>query len=160
MRADLPTVTLGAIGGMGLMAALGIWLGGGEEHGAAAMPAAAAQRFTLPSPPSRLPAFSAYSAITSHPLFDPSRQSSTTDGSGAVPVLGDLSAFRLVGIALAGDAQVALVVRNGSTDTSILRIGDIIDGWVVDGIDAGGVSLSAGTAHSRLSMAGSSQTPR
>lgn len=96
-----------------------------------------------------VPAIEAYDELTRRPLFNPDRVPDPAGGVAAAgitagtPALGDLSGYRVVGIA--GDSATRLaLVRNAGGGTLTLRRGDTLEGWTVTGIDARGVSISGG----------------
>ncbi|MEQ1756306.1 MAG: hypothetical protein ABL973_19475 [Micropepsaceae bacterium] len=97
-----------------------------------------------------LPAIASYDVITTHPLFntnrvpDPVAPVATSGGQPASgPLLGDLSQFKLVGIAGDSETRIALVQKAGGA-LQRLKPGDSLEGWIVTGIDARGVSISGG----------------
>lgn len=94
-------------------------------------------------------AVDAFEELTHRPLFNPDRvpdPAGTAASAGVTagtPALGDLSGYRVVGIAGDSATRVALV-RNGGGGTVTLRRGDMLEGWTVTGIDGRGVSISGG----------------
>lgn len=96
-----------------------------------------------------VPDLKAYDELTRRPLFNPERVPdpaggvATAGGTTGASALGDLSGYRVVGIA--GDSATRLaLVRNAGGGTVTLRRGDMLEGWTVSGIDARGVSISGG----------------
>ncbi len=100
-------------------------------------------------PPLKLqpvPASEFYDLVTLRPLFNPDRRpdpvaATVAAGAIATPTLGDLSQYRLLG--LAGDSQtkLALVQKAGGT-VMTLKPGDTFDGWTIGRISAAGVAVS------------------
>jgi len=97
-----------------------------------------------------MPALATYEDIANHPLFNSDRLPDPVAPAlpGAAPVagstsLGDLSQFRLVGIAGDGVTRLALVQKTGGSMMT-LRPGDSLDGWIVSDITAKGVAITGG----------------
>jgi hypothetical protein len=97
-----------------------------------------------------MPALATYEDIVNRPLFNPDRLPDPVApvAPGATPVagatsLGDLSQFRLVGIAGDGVTRLALVQKTGGSMMT-LRPGDSLDGWTVADITAKGVAITGG----------------
>ena len=91
-----------------------------------------------------------YAGISERPLFNADRKPDPLPPPPPPPtppkpqvVLGDLTQLKLVGVVLSGDNKLALV-RRASAAILTLRVGDTLDGWKVDKIDAQGVGLSGG----------------
>ena len=97
-----------------------------------------------------LPSLERFDVIAARPLFNPDRvpdpEVSPAGAAGPVssgPVLGDLSAYRVVGIAGDGVTNIALVLKSGG-ETLRLKKGDSMEGWIVVEVGANGVSISGG----------------
>lgn len=61
--------------------------------------------------------------------------------------------FRLVSLSQRHGAWTALIDSGGSTGMERAQAGNIINGWLVESIDARGVDLSAGSQRHRLQFA-------
>lgn len=91
----------------------------------------------------------AQEVLTRRPLFNAGRKpdprsgpiGTATDGGAAPPT--DPAQYRLVGIAGDSVARLALV-RKADGGIVTVRKGDSLDGWIVEQIDARGVSISGG----------------
>ena len=104
-------------------------------------------------PPLRLqsmPALATYEEIVNRPLFNPDRVpdpvAPAVPGAGTPAggsSLGDISQFRLVGIAGDSVTRLALVQKSGGS-LMTLKPGDSLDGWTVTEISAKGVAISGG----------------
>jgi hypothetical protein len=104
-------------------------------------------------PPLRLqamPALATYEEIVNRPLFNPDRVPdpvvAATPGAGPSAggsSLGDISQFRLVGIAGDSVTRLALVQKSGGS-LMTLKPGDSLDGWTITDISAKGVAISGG----------------
>jgi len=101
-------------------------------------------------------ALTKYASIAERPLFNSDRKPDPLPPPPAPPappkpqiVLGDLNQLKLVGVILSGDNRIALV-RRASAGTLTLRVGDTLDGWKIEKIDAQGVGLSGGDRQDAL----------
>lgn len=117
--------------------------------GALSRPPAPEVRDVGPVSLREMPALAAYEPLMQRPLFnpgrtpDPVRAPSVPVGAPVASALGDLSQYRVVGIA--GDSQTRIaLVRKGEGEVRTLRLGDSLDGWTVRAIDGRGVSISGG----------------
>lgn len=97
----------------------------------------------------------AYASIAARPLFNADRKPDPLPPPPEPPkpkiVLADLNQFKLVGVIVSGESRIALVRRAG-TSTLTLRVGDTLDGWKVEKIDAQGVGLSGGDRQDSLKI--------
>jgi len=102
-----------------------------------------------------MPAATAFAAITARPLFNRDRKPDPLPPPPEAPKpaieLGDLAQFRLEGLVMSSDAQLALV-RKGGAQVLRLRPGDMLDGWKVEKIDSKGVSISGGDRSELLTI--------
>ncbi len=97
-----------------------------------------------------VPSIESYDLISLRPLFNPDRlpdpvppRVATGPGAITAPALGDLTHFRLVGLAGDSQIQLALIQKSGGP-VSTMKPGDMLDGWTIDRITAAGVSISGG----------------
>lgn len=105
-----------------------------------------------------VPALESFDPIIARPLFNPGRvpdpETGPVAGTGtgpAGPVLGELSQYRVVGIAGDGVTNIALVQKSGG-EMLRLRKGDSLDGWIVTEVGAKGVSIRGGTRKEVLTI--------
>lgn len=97
-----------------------------------------------------MPALAEYEDIVNKPLFNadrlpdpvaPAVPGSTPTAGGSS--LGDISQFKLVGIAGDSVTRLALVQKSGGR-LMTLKPGDSLDGWTVSDITAKGVAITGG----------------
>ncbi len=101
-------------------------------------------------PPVKLaptPPLASFDEIAARPLFNADRKPDPVppppEAPAAAITLGDLAQYRVLGTVRGGDMQLALVQKSGGSVLT-LKPGDSFEGWKVDRIDGGGVSISGG----------------
>lgn len=102
-------------------------------------------------PPLKLaavPPLATFDPITARPLFNTDRKPDPTppppkDAPGTPSSLGDLSQYKLVGMILSRNTQLALV-RKTDGPVVTLKPQDTLDGWTVAKIEDNGISLTGG----------------
>jgi len=118
--------------------------------GALSRPPAPVVRDVGPVTLAPMPTLESYAPLLVRPLFNPARTpdpvSAPVAGPAGTPqgqALGEISQYRVVGIAGDNQTRIALV-RKGEGSVLTLRPGDSLDGWTVKAIDGRGVSISGG----------------
>jgi hypothetical protein len=101
-------------------------------------------------PPLKMAAISpatAFEAIVARPLFNIDRKPDPVPPPPEPPkpaiVLGDLTQYRVEGVVVSSETQLALVRKTGA-QLLTLRQGDTLEGWKIDKIESRGISISGG----------------
>ncbi len=107
--------------------------------------------------PSRVvvPPLSNYAAIVWRPLFNDGRRRDPPPPPPAPPKPPpppSAEHYQLVGIILSSDLRMALVARRADGQVAHLHVGDMLDGWTVNAIDASGVQLSGPGGTTQLTI--------
>lgn len=114
-----------------------------------------------------VPEVETFDVVSQRPLFNPERVPDPVPvvpaagpGAAAPSALGDLSEYRLVGIAGDSQTQRALIRKAGGPATTY-KPGDMLDGWTIEQISAAGVAISGGGRKETLTIpkAKSASTP-
>lgn len=102
-----------------------------------------------------MPAITTFNAIAERPLFNADRKPDPLPPPPETPkpaiVLGDLSQYRVLGIAGDRQTQRALVQKTGGSLLT-LKPGDVFEGWTVESIGASGVAISGGDRREVLAI--------
>jgi general secretion pathway protein N len=105
-----------------------------------------------------VPEVETFDVVSQRPLFNPERvpdpvpaAPAAGPGAAAPSALGDLSEYRLVGIAGDNQTQRALIRKSGGP-AATYKPGDILDGWTIERIGADGVSISGGGRKETLTI--------
>lgn len=151
VRNKLLTVALSLLNGV---LALMLWLQMGVAPGAAISDAQPAISVAQPAPPPprelpRLPPFSAYQELTERPLFWSERRAVHDAVAAAPDGTPATMSFTLLGV-IQADAAHALLGRNGAKEVARVRVGDVVEGWVIEAITADTVTLVANGARHEL----------
>lgn len=102
-----------------------------------------------------MPALAAFDVLTARPLFNRDRKPDPLPPPPEAPkpaiVLGDIAQFRVEGLVVSGDSQIALV-RKGGAQLLRLKPGDTLEGWKIDKIDLKGIAISGGDRSELLAI--------
>lgn len=139
LKLPLPTLVLGLVAGGILLALVALILGGTRAAELLATPAKAAAALEIdlanaPSPPD-------LGAIQSQPLMYATRtyfQAPTPSGEPVAPPLPD---YRLAGVFIVPNKTAVALLDSGAGATRRVRMGEDLDGWKVQAIEARRVVL-------------------
>lgn len=130
--------------GVGILALLAVLLPSMVWSEAETADAAIDPKLLHVDAPNLLP-LAAYQPVIAHPLFNEARRSDPPPPPPAPPKpppLPPISSYRLAGLILTSDIQLAFVERLQGNTTIRLRAGDNMDGWSVQSIDQAGIVLT------------------
>ncbi|MBV8536353.1 MAG: hypothetical protein JO128_12210 [Alphaproteobacteria bacterium] len=91
--------------------------------------------------------------VLAHPLFTPNRQPSVRPAAGGGPSAADAFRRKLTGIAIGETRRVALFAGEGRDKPAVVVEGGSIEGWTVDDIATGAVTVTAGARSQTVEIA-------
>jgi len=115
------------------------------------LPAARAAAVVLPEPAQYAAAETPVADILARPLFTPNRQPSAR--SGDKPVAASAFHRRLVGVAIGPVTREALFAGEGKDKPTVVAEGGAIEGWTVETVADGVVTIRAGNASQAVEIA-------
>lgn len=94
-----------------------------------------------------LPPRDAFDAMVQRPLFFPSRRAAPAMVESAPPATPAITPFpaegtRVIGVAVDRQGRAIAVLRAAAGSERRVSVGDRVQGWIIDGIGRGGLTLS------------------
>ncbi len=104
-----------------------------------------------------LPPIETFAGVTERPLFSPTRQAPPLQTQEET--LGPLTSFVLTGVIISESGRTALIRHGQPPAIARVKEGQVIEGWTVQSVQPGGVTLQHAGAQTDLKLREQSTRP-